>query len=129
MKKLILIVATTIVATIAANAASISGEISFAGSYTVNNPNLSSASQFTSFTDVIVADAPTGDYAGTANSAVTMTTFEFKPLLNPAPVEPLWTFTAGSTTYSFDLNTINIDFSSADVLVLTGTVGGGAKVA
>ena len=102
-----------------ASAIPIVGEISFSGSYTINNPNLSIATAFTSFTGVTVSAGPTGDYSGLAGAAVTQTPFTFDPF--PAGgVVPLWTIPSQGGT-SFDLLALNISFESPTALLLTGT--------
>ncbi len=102
-----------------ASAIPITGEVSFAGSYTINNPNLALATAFTSFSGVTVSLAPTGDYAGLAGSAVTMTPFTFDPF--PAGgIVPLWSI-VGSPGTTFDLLALNVAFESPTALLLTGT--------
>lgn len=102
-----------------AGAVPINGEISFSGSYTVDNPDLSLATKFNSFSSVEVELGPTGSYAGTAGAVVTMTPFTFDPF--GGPVLPQWTFTSGATTYSFDLTFVSVAFESATALVLEGS--------
>ena len=96
----------------------ISGEISFSGSYTVNNPNLVTASEFDSFSGVTVSANPTGDYSGTGGTDVTFTPFSWDAFV---PVTPAWTFIVGPNTYSFDYSSLTIDYNSSTVLVLSGT--------
>ena len=104
-----------------ASAIPIVGEISFSGSYTINNPNLAAATAFTSFTGVTVSAGPTGDYAGLAGAAVTMapTGFSFDPF-PVGGVVPLWTIPSQPGT-SFDLLALNVAFESATSLILTGS--------
>ena len=102
-----------------AYAVPIHGEISFAGSYSIDNANLNLATKFNSFTTVTVGDGPIGDYAGTAGQPVTMQGFTFSPF--SSAVVPLWTFTVGGTTYSFDLDALSIDFRSTKALALSGS--------
>ena len=104
-----------------ASAIPIVGEISFAGSYTINNPNLALATAFTGFSGVTVSAAPTGDYSGLAGTGVTMsvTGFTFDPF--PAGgVVPLWSLVSQPGT-TFDLLALNIAFESPTSLLLTGT--------
>jgi hypothetical protein len=108
-----------------AAAVPISGEISFSGGYAVNNPNLSLATAFTSFSGVTVAGT-SGDYAVFPNgTASAWSPFGFDPF---APVSPLWSIAFGPGA-SFDLEAVNVDFESPSVLVLsgsgTGYLGGG----
>ena len=102
-----------------ASAIPIVGEVSFAGSYTINNPNLALATAFNSFSGVTVSAGPTGDYAGLAGSAVTMTPFTFDPF--PAGgIVPLWSI-VGSPGTTFDLLALSVAFESPTALLLTGT--------
>ena len=48
----------------------------------------------------------TGSYVGTAGTYVDFTDFNFNPA--STPVSPLWTFTFGGKTYSFDLTSVVI---------------------
>ena len=93
------------------------GELAFTGSYTVDNPNLVTASAFTSFTGVAVTGA-TGDYASAVGAAVTMTTFSWDSF-PVGGVVPQWALTLTPTT-SFDLLNISIDFNTPTALVLSG---------
>ncbi len=102
-----------------ASAIPITGEISFSGSYTINNPNLALATAFTSFSGVTVSAGPTGDYAGLAGAAVTQTPFTFDPF-PVGGVVPLWTIPSQPGT-SFDLLALNVAFESPTALLLTGT--------
>ena len=102
-----------------ASAIPIVGEISFAGSYTINNSNLALATQFNSFTGVTVSALPTGDYAGLAGTGVNMTAFTFDPF-PVGGVVPLWSLVAQPGT-TFDLLAINVAFESPTALLLTGT--------
>ena len=102
-----------------ASAIPIVGEISFAGSYTINNSNLALATSFNSFTGVTVSAAPTGDYAGLAGASVTQTAFTFDPF-PVGGVVPLWTIPSQPGT-SFDLLALTVAFESPTALLLTGT--------
>ncbi len=102
----------------AAQAVQIDGDISFAGSYTVDNTaNLSLATKFNSFSGVtVVAGETAGSYAGTDGAPVTFTTFAFAD----SSVTPLWTFTIGATTFSFDATTVVKSFANTNNLVVEG---------
>ncbi len=102
-----------------ASATLIAGEISFAGSYTIDNTDLTFATRFLSFTGVTVSANPTGDYFGLAGAAVVHSAFSFDPL-PVGGVVPLWSIPSALGT-SFDLLTVNIDFESPSILLLTGT--------
>ena len=102
-----------------ASASLIVGEISFSGSYTTNNSNLTLATKFNSFSAVTVAAGPTLDYAPFAGASVTQNAFTFDPF--PAGgIVPLWSITLPQAA-SFDLLSLTIDFESPSVLVLSGT--------
>ncbi len=102
-----------------ASAIPIVGEVSFAGSYVVDNSNLLTATKFTSFSGVTVSALPTGDYAGLAASSVTMTPFSFDPF-PVGGVVPLWTIPSVPGT-SFDLLAISVTRLNASTLVLSGS--------
>jgi hypothetical protein len=95
------------------------GDISFGGSYTVDNPNLTIATKFITFSSVIVIPIEHGDYVGTAGNSVTFTPFTFSP--PTTPVVPLWTFTIGPTTYSFNALTMTVPYKSSSLLDIQGT--------
>ena len=72
--------------------------------------------------DLAVVGAASGDFSGTLGRIASITTFQFDPVLDPVPVEPLWAVTSwGGTDFSFTLNTIYIDLHSENQLNLTGT--------
>jgi type 1 fimbria pilin len=101
---------------------SIAGVISFSGSASTDNSNLSTATKFLTFGTVTVGQAAglSGDYAGTAGAAVTFTPFTFDPVGASLPVAPLWTFMSGGNTYSFTLESLSVDFVSPRFLNLSG---------
>ena len=101
-----------------ASAAPIIGEISFSGSYTIDNSNLTLATKFLGFSGVTVSMAPTGDYAGLEGFSVTHSPFTFDSL-PVGGVVPLWSIPASPGT-TFDLLTLSVDFESPSVLLLTG---------
>ncbi len=93
------------------------GDLSFTGTYTVDHPNLTVATQFTSFTGVVVTD-PHGDYAGTEGAPVTFTVpLVFAPA---TPVTPLWQFTFGGNVYSLDAVTMDVVLRTSNLLALEG---------
>jgi hypothetical protein len=66
-----------------------------------------------------------GTYAGLGGNLATFQDFSFGPL-SPSPVNPLWTFTVGSVTYQFVLQTISVvaqgyNSMGQSFLLLTGT--------
>jgi hypothetical protein len=101
---------------------SIEGNISFSGSATTDTTSLSTSTRFLSFREVTVGTPATtsGDYLGTNGSEVTMTPFSWNPTNASIPINPLWTFVSGGNTYSFNLNTMNVDYVSPTALFLSG---------
>jgi len=98
----------------------ISGAISFSGTDTQSNPDLSAATEFTGFTNVVVSSTGgTGSYSPVLlGQAVTFEPFTFRPSLTP---NPLWTFVSGGNTYSFDATGATVAFSNSNTLTLEGT--------
>jgi VPDSG-CTERM motif len=90
-----------------AHAAFISGTVDFIGTAAIDGSGPLSATAFTSFSNVTV-DFGTGVYSGTMGASATIQPFSFNP--PSGPITGLWSFTQGSTTYSFDLATLVKDF-------------------
>jgi len=101
----------------------IDGAISFSGTDTQNNPDLSLATAFTGFTNVVVSTTGgNGSYSpALTGQPVTFLPFTFLPSLFPNPLVPLWTFVSGASTYSFDATAVTVDFSNLNTLSLEGT--------
>jgi hypothetical protein len=96
----------------------ITGGLNFDGLATVNTGNLGTATAFSSIYDVYVFPGSTGSYASIPPFAGPVT---FTPFMFTAPgVTPLWTFTLGSVTYSFDATTIHVVAQSSGGLLLEG---------
>jgi hypothetical protein len=96
--------------TSAAYANQITGSIGF-GSLGVNTvgSTLATASSFTLNSPFITTE--TGVYtAAPVMTPITFSGFQFNPPV--ASVTPLWTFTVGTTTYSFDATTVTSKFDS-----------------
>lgn len=111
---------TAFAMTSVANAAFISGGISLAGGYTVDTLDLNTANGFTSFSTFTTGVS--GDFApiGTL-TAITQNPFSFDPFPG-AGVNPLWTYTSGPKTYSFNLSSpIFMDQPGDSTLTLKGT--------
>jgi hypothetical protein len=104
-----------------AMATPITGAISFSGTDTTDNEeNLTLATQFLSFTDVTVSGTPEGAYPVTLiGESVAFTPFTF--LSSFSAVTPLWTFTAGSTTYSFDATGLTTIISAKTGIYMYGS--------
>lgn len=106
-----------------AQAASLTGSISFGGPVTTNSGDLENA------TGLDFADAPSavvfgidGDFLNIPGITPFLTTAEFKDFtFNPSstPVEPLWTLLGPNV--SFNLESVVVETQDADTLSLTGT--------
>jgi hypothetical protein len=101
-----------------AQADPVAGEVRFSGNTTVD----AGRTEFLSFTNVFVQNgAPnaTGDFAGSQGSSVIMNGFQYNPF--SAPVTPLWSFTFGGTTFSFDLNSITVIANTSTLISISGS--------
>jgi VPDSG-CTERM motif len=69
------------------------------------------------------ASAPSGSWAAAAGAApVTFTSITSFTPLAPSPVSPLWTFTIGTTVYSFNLTGLTVlSDIPGTILALSGT--------
>jgi hypothetical protein len=97
----------------------ITGAIDMSG--TANNLNstlLGSATSVAFFTGVTVGGTPTGTFAGTSGASVTWSGFSWP---SNVLVAPLWTFTSGANTYSFDLANVSVFSQSNSFLNLMGS--------
>jgi len=115
-----------VVATAAApaQAASITGSISFSGSaqpLTGTNWGNTTGVDFGSDASVTSAPLPSGTFSGTQGMGVSFTDFSFSPF---ATVTPLWTFTSGATTYSFTLSSLSTITPAGNDLSSTLILGG-----
>lgn len=102
----------------------ISGSIQFVGTATMN----ASQTAFVSFGDPIggglgpwvQAGSQTGSYAGVAAGTVAIwTPFTFNP--PAASVTPLWMFSIGGTTYSFDATSMTVTHPNATTVNISGS--------
>ena len=99
----------------------IEGSISFVGNATTDGSSIATATEFTSISAKVATDS--GDYAlvpslGGPTPGITiltstgvrnvMTDYSFNPSQNT--VTPLWAFTTGGVTYSFDATTLTAVF-------------------
>ena len=99
----------------------ITGAVSFAGGYTVNAPDLATATAFTSFGPVFTTGVATGSFAPiAAGTSIAMNVFQFDPVLAPSPVSPWWTVTVGPNTYSFDITSLTGHTHGGGTLNLEG---------
>jgi len=117
------VTATICVMAISAMADPINGAISFSGTSVQDNQDLSLATAFTGFSNVVVSTTGgTEDYAAAlSGQTVTFNPFTFLPALNPNPLAALWSFVVGGNTYSFDATGITVKSSSSHTLALVGT--------
>jgi hypothetical protein len=105
----------------------ITGEIQFNGGATLNTGDLSTATAFTSIfgpggpstqPQVLGGGTQTGDYSGVPDgTAVTFQTFSFPSSSSFA----LWSFTVGSTAYSFEATSVTIAYQDSFFLDIQGT--------
>ncbi len=116
--------AALIFATTVAQAIPIGGSIQFVGTATMN----ASQTAFIGFggpgglgpAPVVLAGSQTGDYAWVANgTAAIWTPFTFNP--PAASVTPLWTFSIGAITYSFDATSMSTSHPDAFTFNIQGT--------
>ncbi len=106
-----------------AQAGYISGTISFDGLTTTNTGNLSGATDFTSIMGFAAPGTQSGSYAGVS----AFTSADFTPFSWVGPFatsglasNPLWTFTVGTTSYSFYATSIHLVTQNANFLDITG---------
>jgi len=108
------------IVTTSANAALIDGSISFGAGFVPVDSGSAPASldvatgiRFDSSTSV---DQASGDFSGLVGNSVTMTDFQFGPLLSPNPVD-VWSVGG----FTFSMNAVNVVFQNAAFLLLSGT--------
>ena len=103
MKKLLVLCSLVVMlmglTAFSATAALITGGISFSGNYALNGP-LSTATAFTSFTNVVVQSGSGTWAAVPMNTTATFNSFTFAPV--GTNVTPLWSFAFGGVTYSLN---------------------------
>jgi len=124
MKKLAtigLVVLALIAAPRAAHAAKIQGSIGFGGGFEpTGSTHLKNATGIHFVNPIIVTSPRSGDYSLVpAGTLATFTDFGFNPATTP--VAPLWSFTFGGKTYSFDLSSVVVVKQTNGFLNLTGT--------
>src|SRR4051812_22380281 len=73
-----------------AQAVPITGQVTIAGTATLNNMNLNQATAATAFSGVTVINPTSGSFAGSQGTAVTFNPFSWSP--SSTPVSPLWSF-------------------------------------
>lgn len=111
-----------------ANADPITGNIGFDGTATVNggaNVQLSAVTTISSITATVDDGTQGGSYSsvpgGTLSPVVTFGTPITGIPSTPSLSGPLWSFTSGAWTYSFDVSTISVTLQNANFLDLQGS--------
>ena len=104
-----LLTAGLLAASTFASAVPITGQIGFAGDVTDTGTELQ-------FTDTI-SFATSGTYAGLSGISVTTNDITYVPFYSVA--NPLWTFTSGANTYSFELSSL-VDQSVGGFTLFSG---------
>ncbi len=109
-----------------AQAVQITGGVSFGGQAAPNTGDWDTATavDFGNSPPNATVNGGTGDYAGVTplTTLATFSDFSFDPILSPSPVSPLWTFTFGGLTYSFELVSVTENLTGDnDDLNLSGT--------
>jgi hypothetical protein len=94
----------------AVQANEITGSIGFGSlGVTINGSSLATASSFTVTSPFITTE--TGVYSGVPTlTSVTFNGFQFNPPV--ASVTPLWTFTVGGVTYTFDATSVSDSYNA-----------------
>jgi len=124
MKKLLtvcgLVVALISLQAFNAEAVSIYGAISFSGTSIHDNEDLTLATAFTEFSNVVVSS--TGGYGSylpaLSGQAATFMPFTYRPFTSP--LVPLWTFVFEGLTYSFDATGLIISDSTYNTIGMHG---------
>lgn len=100
-------------------AAAVNGSINFDGEATTNTGSLATATAFSSITGTFVDP---GTQTGTFASVPDYTTVSFTPFsFSAGGVTPLWTFTIGNVTYSFDATSIVVETQNSTFLNIEGS--------
>jgi hypothetical protein len=126
MKKLFivcsLVVALISVMALNAEAVLISGSISYSGTSVNDNLDLTLATAFTAFSNVVVSSTGgTGDYASiSSGQSVTFMPFTFRPSLFPNPLVAMWAFDFGGLSYSFEATGVTISDSTYNTIGMHG---------
>lgn len=132
MKRILTLVVTTVVSLVLCQnawAIKITGKVDMVGTLNLNSASLATATGVTSFGPAVVIPTPNGAFIGTSGSAVTFSPFSWNP--QSTPVVPLWSFTSGGWTYTFNLSTISFVTQNSSFVNLAGSgtlsiIGGGS---
>jgi hypothetical protein len=127
MNKLAILASVAVASTVVmqqAQANSITGFVAMSGGITLNSDSLASATSGT-FETVPTPDVTGGDgsYLGTVGATVTWTGSTLTFGSGSESITPLWTFSSGGETFSFNLSTITgYSVTGGDTVAdLTGT--------
>jgi hypothetical protein len=105
----------------------ITGSIQFSGGATLDTGDLATATAFTSIFGpggpgtmpvVLGGGTSTGDYSTVPDG--TLVSFQTFGFAVSAPVVPLWSFTVGATSYSFDASSETIVYQDGNFLDIQG---------
>src|SRR5271170_2186137 len=114
-----------------AQATPITGTINMSGNVTFDTSSLATATDAESLSGVSVSSG-TQSFAGTGGAIVSFNSFTFGAV-GSENVSPLWSFTADSIAYSFDLADINSISQTVSFLQIVGSgivnVGGNLQAA
>ncbi|MGA2244252.1 MAG: hypothetical protein ABSH48_04555 [Verrucomicrobiota bacterium] len=86
------------------------------GTVTLNSVNLASATAATAFSGVTVGGTPSGSFTGTFGDVVSWSGFSWPG----GSASPLWSFTAGGLTYTFNLANDYVSQQTSTFLNLLG---------
>lgn len=110
--------------TVSVQAVPINGAISFDGGYAlVGGANFLSASAANILTASVTPGQATGTYASLNGGYAFSGPDTFGPIqVNPTPVTviPLWQFTTGGITYSFDATSVSLLVKTANIYAIEG---------
>jgi hypothetical protein len=105
-------ICAAILAAPGAQANQITGSIGFDGSgVTINSVILATATSFSISSPAVNTTTGVYNAVPSGDSNVTFNGFVFSPPVSS--ITPLWTFTVGTTVYSFDATTVSSTFNSA----------------
>lgn len=111
MKKLFKVfsLAVMLIGLAAFNAAALpmTGAVSFSGDYVLDTGDISTATAFTSFSNVVVQSGSGTWLSVPTNTPAVFYAFSFSP---PANVTPLWSFIFGGVTYSLNADASTMTF-------------------
>jgi len=120
--KTILVAAGTVLASTVAQANLITGSVNMSGTLSINTTSLQTATAITNFVNSgpnqTTVSSGTGTYLGTSGALVTWK-YPISLAVGAQVISDLWTFDAG--TYTFSLASITQDTQNANLLFLVGS--------